>query len=142
MEINRLFYFYFILFFRCSKSIYICFIFKFKFLIYKLFIFLNKNIVDTAIDDNQESSLNPITPEENNHPTGIILRRVGYYTIPPMNELAELVDEDGSCFVDGFTIGRYDYGNVYFPERFNVAGLDIDSIGEILYYYLNSNFIY
>lgn len=49
-----------------------------------------------------------------------------------MNELAELVDEDGSCFVDGFTIGRYDYGNVYFPDRFNVAGLDIDSIGNIL----------
>lgn len=58
---------------------------------------------------------------------------MGYYTIPPMNELAELVDEDGSCFVDGFTIGRYDYGNVYFPDRFNVAGLDIDSIGKNLW---------
>lgn len=47
-----------------------------------------------------------------------------------MNELAELVDQDGSCFVDGFTIGRYDYGNVYFSDRFNVAGLDLDSIGK------------
>jgi len=47
-----------------------------------------------------------------------------------MNELAELVDDDGSCFVDGFTIGRYDFGNVYFPDRLNVAGLDLDTIGK------------
>lgn len=56
-----------------------------------------------------------------------------------MNELADLMDEDGSCVVDGFTIGRYDFGNVYFPDRFNVAGLDLDSIGELPYFY-NSNF--
>lgn len=76
--------------------------------------------------DNQESTNIPYE----NHPTGIKLRRAGYYTIPPMDELAELVDENGLCLVDGFTIGRYDYGNVFFPDRFNVAGLDLDSIGE------------
>jgi len=53
-------------------------------------------------------------------------------TIPPMNELAELMDQDGSCYVDGFTIGRYNYVNVYFPDRFNVAELDLDSIGIII----------
>lgn len=59
-----------------------------------------------------------------------------------MNELIELIDQDGSCFVDGFTIGRYDYGNVFFPDRFNVAGLDLDSIGEMnifIYIYILMN---
>lgn len=91
-----------------------------------------------TVNDNQEPSINSNTPEAEDHPTGIKLKRVGYYTIPPMNELAELVDDDGSCFVDGFTIGRYDYGNVYFPDRFNVAGLDLDTIGKtILFIPLN-----
>lgn len=87
--------------------------------------------LDTVIVDNQEPSIDPNAPQPEDHPTGIKLRRVGYFTIPPMNELAELVNEDGSCFVDGFTIGRYDYGNVYFPDRFNVSGLDLDSIGKL-----------
>uniref|UniRef100_A0A2H8TZV3 Nuclear pore complex protein Nup98-Nup96 n=1 Tax=Melanaphis sacchari TaxID=742174 RepID=A0A2H8TZV3_9HEMI len=88
------------------------------------------NITDTVVIDNQEPSIDSNTEIED-HPTGIKLRRVGYYTIPPMNELAELMDDDGLCFVDGFTIGRYDYGNVYFPDRFNVAGLDLDTIVHI-----------
>lgn len=96
-----------------------------------LILFCLINIVlDTITIDNQEPSIDPNAPEAEEHPSGIKLRRVGYYTIPPMNELAESVDEDGSCFVDGFTIGRYDFGNVYFPDRINVAGLDLDSIGE------------
>ncbi|CAI6376969.1 unnamed protein product [Macrosiphum euphorbiae] len=83
------------------------------------------NITNMVVNDNQEPSIESNSLEV--HPTGIKLRRVGYYTIPPMNELAELVDDDGSCFVDGFTIGRYDFGNVYFPDRLNVAGLDLDT---------------
>lgn len=72
------------------------------------------------------------------------MRRVGYYTIPPLNELVELIDDNGSCIVDGFTIGRYDYGNVYFPDRFNVSGLDLDSIGEsiMLLIYIRHIFLY
>lgn len=99
-----------------------------------LLIYFVENILD-SVNDNQDPLIDPNAPEAEDHPTGIKLRRIGYYTIPPMNELAELVDEDGSCFVDGFTIGRYDYGNVFFPDRFNVAGLDLDSIGKK---YLNS----
>lgn len=87
-------------------------------------------VLDTVIIDHEEPLIDHSVPEAENHPSGIKLRRVGYYTIPPMNELAELVNEDGSCIVDGFTIGRYDFGNVFFPDRFNVAGLDLDSIGE------------
>ncbi|XP_050535736.1 nuclear pore complex protein Nup98-Nup96 [Daktulosphaira vitifoliae] len=81
--------------------------------------------------DNKEPSIDPNIPEAEDHCTGIKLRRVGYYTIPPMNELAELVDDNGACYVDGFTIGRYDFGNVFFPDRINVAGLDLDSIVHI-----------
>lgn len=108
--------------------------------------FHNKNIifnVDTLTINNQEQSIE-FNASEENHPTGIKLKRVGYYTIPPMNELADLMGEDGSCIVDGFTIGRYDYGNVYFPDRFNVAGLDLDSIGElplIIPYFYDSFFL-
>jgi len=58
-----------------------------------------------------------------------------------MNELAELVDDDGSCFVDGFTIGRYDFGNVYFPDRLNVAGLDLDTIGKKRQCFFPLNFL-
>lgn len=38
--------------------------------------------------------------------SGIVLNRVGYYTIPSMDELADMVDENGECIVENFTIGR------------------------------------
>lgn len=38
--------------------------------------------------------------------SGIVLNRVGYYTIPSMDELADMVDENGECTVENFTIGR------------------------------------
>ena len=64
------------------------------------------------------------------HPAGIKLTRPGYYTIPSMEELAQMVDGDGNCFVKELTIGREDYGSVFFFGIVNVAGLDLDSIGE------------
>ncbi|CAH0385420.1 unnamed protein product [Bemisia tabaci] len=65
------------------------------------------------------------------HPTGIILHRVGYYTIPSLEELTPLVDGDGRCIVENFTIGRRNYGNIFYPDSFDVSGLDIDSIVHI-----------
>ena len=41
-----------------------------------------------------------------------------------------MVDGDGNCFVKELTIGREDYGSVFFFGIVNVAGLDLDSIGE------------
>ncbi|XP_054270044.1 nuclear pore complex protein Nup98-Nup96 isoform X2 [Macrosteles quadrilineatus] len=61
-------------------------------------------------------------------PTGITLRRVGYYTIPSMEQLANLLDEEGHCVVDNFTVGRYNYGNIFFPDSFDVSGLNLDDI--------------
>lgn len=44
---------------------------------------------------------------------GIVLNRVGYYTIPSMDELAEMVDDSGECVVENFSVGRK--GNVITP---------------------------
>ncbi|XP_077448682.1 nuclear pore complex protein Nup98-Nup96 isoform X1 [Stigmatopora argus] len=62
------------------------------------------------------------------HPAGIVLRRVGYYTIPSIEELADMVDDGGECVVDNFTIGRKGYGSIFFPGSVNVTGLDLDEI--------------
>lgn len=62
------------------------------------------------------------------HPTGIVLRRPGYYTIPNLDELNEYLDEEGTCVVPNFTIGRKGYGNVYFSESMDVAGMNLDEI--------------
>ena len=40
------------------------------------------------------------------HPAGIILTRPGYYTIPSLEELATMIDDDGRCKVSDFIIGR------------------------------------
>ncbi|KAH8268625.1 hypothetical protein KR026_010539 [Drosophila bipectinata] len=62
------------------------------------------------------------------HPTGIVSRRVGYYTIPSLDDLRSYLDEDGSCVVPNFTVGREGYGNVFFGKEIDVAGLNLDEI--------------
>ncbi|XP_036674150.3 nuclear pore complex protein Nup98-Nup96 [Drosophila suzukii] len=62
------------------------------------------------------------------HPTGIVLRRVGYYTIPSLDDLRSYLAEDGSCVVPNFTVGREGYGNVFFGKEMDVAGLNLDEI--------------
>ena len=62
-----------------------------------------------------------------------MLRRPGYFTDPPMDELAEMVDENGDCFVENFVVGREGYGNVFFEGITNVANLNLDEIGEFFY---------
>lgn len=62
------------------------------------------------------------------HPAGIILTRPGYFTIPSLKQLATMIGPDGRCVVDGFTVAREGYGNVYFPGRTDVTGLNLDEI--------------
>lgn len=57
----------------------------------------------------------------------ITLRRTGYYTIPSIDKLEEYVCGD-TCIVPNFTIGRKGYGNVYFPDPFDIYGLNLDEI--------------
>ncbi|KAF7643759.1 hypothetical protein LDENG_00234110 [Lucifuga dentata] len=48
-----------------------------------------------------------------------------------MEELAELVEENGECVVENFTVGRKGYGSIYFPGEVNVTGLNVDEIVHI-----------
>ncbi|ROT75020.1 putative nuclear pore complex protein Nup98-Nup96 isoform X2 [Penaeus vannamei] len=66
------------------------------------------------------------------HPAGIKLTRSGYFTLPPLDVLAEMLDSDGQCLVENFTVGRYGYGNVCFLGVTDVAGIDLDSVVFIL----------
>lgn len=76
--------------------------------------------------------LSPIQTLDNvpPHPTGVLMTRPGYYCIPSLDELTPQMDENGNCFVEDFTIGREGFGNVFFPGITNVAGMNIDEIGE------------
>lgn len=62
------------------------------------------------------------------HPTGITLKRPGYYTIPPLDELVDYIGSDGSCVVPNFTIGRKGYGNVYYDGPIDIAGMNLDHL--------------
>lgn len=46
---------------------------------------------------------------------GIVLTRVGYYTIPSMDDLVDMVDDSGDCVVENFSVGRK--GNACGPNR-------------------------
>ncbi|CAH0549490.1 unnamed protein product [Brassicogethes aeneus] len=71
------------------------------------------------------------------HPTGIVCTRPEYYTLPALDELTRYVDADGACVVKGFTIGRRGFGNVYFPEEIDVAGLNVDQLVHFRYREIN-----
>uniref|UniRef100_A0A665U9W5 Nuclear pore complex protein Nup98-Nup96 n=1 Tax=Echeneis naucrates TaxID=173247 RepID=A0A665U9W5_ECHNA len=76
----------------------------------------------------EEREEEPLETQQAPHPAGIILNRVGYYTIPSMEDLAESVDEHGECVVENFTVGRKGYGSIFFPGEVNVTGLNLDEI--------------
>ncbi|XP_061485203.1 nuclear pore complex protein Nup98-Nup96 isoform X2 [Rhineura floridana] len=65
------------------------------------------------------------------HPAGIVLTRVGYYTIPSMDELAKMTNDKGECIVTDFTIGRKGYGSIYFEGEVNLTNLNLDEIVHI-----------
>ncbi|XP_028907504.1 nuclear pore complex protein Nup98-Nup96 isoform X1 [Ornithorhynchus anatinus] len=65
------------------------------------------------------------------HPAGIILTRIGYYTIPSMDDLAKVTNERGECIVSDFTIGRKGYGSIYFEGSVNLTNLNLDDIVHI-----------
>ena len=65
------------------------------------------------------------------HPAGIVLRRHGYFTIPSLEELANSTDENGHCDVQDFTIGRENYGNIFFEGPMDISDLNLDELGEL-----------
>lgn len=79
---------------------------------------------NTEIDTMDERPMTPPPP----HPAGLVLTRPGYYTVPSLEVLAELVDDSGDCNVEDLTIGREGYGSIFFPGITNMANLNIDEI--------------
>uniref|UniRef100_A0A8C8M4U7 Nuclear pore complex protein Nup98-Nup96 n=1 Tax=Oncorhynchus tshawytscha TaxID=74940 RepID=A0A8C8M4U7_ONCTS len=77
---------------------------------------------EDSIQEEREEEVQEVPP----HPAGIVLCRVGYYTIPAMDELAKMVDENGVCVVENFTVGRK--GQRVFHGEVNVTGLNLDEI--------------
>ncbi|CAG9790496.1 unnamed protein product [Diatraea saccharalis] len=62
------------------------------------------------------------------HPAGVKLTRPGYYTIPSLQEMIAYMRPDGSCVVPHLTIGRHNYGNVFYDQEIDVTGLDLDAL--------------
>uniref|UniRef100_A0A646QCP4 Nuclear pore complex protein Nup98-Nup96 n=1 Tax=Hemiscolopendra marginata TaxID=943146 RepID=A0A646QCP4_9MYRI len=85
---------------------------------------------DASYDGSQENDSEPelVEGERQPHPAEVVLNRPGYYTIPSLDELAQLVDKNGNCIVENFTIGREGFGNIYFFGLTNVFGLNLDEI--------------
>ncbi|XP_042543539.1 nuclear pore complex protein Nup98-Nup96 isoform X3 [Dipodomys spectabilis] len=83
---------------------------------------------DESLQDDREEI-------ENNsyhmHPAGIVLTKIGYYTIPSMDDLAKITNEKGECIVSDFTIGRKGYGSIYFEGDVNLTNLNLDDIVHI-----------
>lgn len=79
-------------------------------------------------DDELEGASDTSKSSETKNYCGVVQTRPEYYTIPPLEELEQYVDEQGRCMVEGFTVGRVGYGNVYFPDKFDVSGLNLDEI--------------
>nr|XP_045000918.1 nuclear pore complex protein Nup98-Nup96 isoform X2 [Jaculus jaculus] len=78
---------------------------------------------DESLQDDREEIENSTYQT---HPAGIILTKVGYYTIPSMDDLAKITNEKGECIVSDFTIGRKGYGSIYFEGEVNLTNLNLD----------------
>ena len=62
------------------------------------------------------------------HRARIMCSRPDYSTTPSLEELEDMVDDEGNCFVENFTITRVGYGQVRFLQPVNVVGLNLDKI--------------
>ncbi|XP_035288063.1 nuclear pore complex protein Nup98-Nup96 isoform X2 [Anguilla anguilla] len=79
-------------------------------------------------DDSAQEEQEPDAPPAPQHPAGIVLGRVGYYTIPSLEELGSMLNENGDCLVENFTVGRKGYGSIFFPGEVNLTDLNLDEI--------------
>ncbi|XP_043271546.1 nuclear pore complex protein Nup98-Nup96 isoform X2 [Venturia canescens] len=84
-------------------------------------------VFNDTTHDLEESLLSIVQQDWEPNKSKVILRRVGYYTRPPYEKLEDYVHGE-TCVVPNFTIGRKGYGNVYFPDSFDIYGLNLDEI--------------
>ncbi|KYM75978.1 Nuclear pore complex protein Nup98-Nup96 [Atta colombica] len=88
------------------------------------------NLTMQSAESGQETDENSFSMLQSNwsmNMAKVTLRRAGYYTIPSLDKLDDFVCGE-TCIVPNFTIGREGYGNVYFPDSFDVYGLNLDEI--------------
>ncbi|XP_017793152.1 PREDICTED: nuclear pore complex protein Nup98-Nup96 [Habropoda laboriosa] len=89
------------------------------------------DVITQNSDSSQELDENSVSTLQNSNwkvnAAKVMLKRAGYYTIPSLDKLDDYVCEE-TCVVPNFTVGREGYGNVYFPESFDIYGLNLDEI--------------
>ena len=61
------------------------------------------------------------------------MTRPDYYTVPALEELINYKQQDDSCVIKGFTIGRIGYGNVSFPDAVDISNLNLDELVHFRY---------
>uniref|UniRef100_A0A8C1PT99 Nuclear pore complex protein Nup98-Nup96 n=1 Tax=Cyprinus carpio TaxID=7962 RepID=A0A8C1PT99_CYPCA len=83
------------------------------------------SLAEDSIQEERDEELEALRPP---HPAGIVLSRVGYYTIPSMEELGRMLNENGECIVENFTVGRKGYGSVFFSGEVNLTDMNLDEI--------------
>ncbi|XP_059397995.1 nuclear pore complex protein Nup98-Nup96-like [Carassius carassius] len=91
------------------------------------------SLVEDSVQEERDEELEAQKPP---HPagiavfvlSGIVLTRVGYYTIPSMEELGRMLNENGECIVENFTVGRKGYGSVFFSGEVNLSNMNLDEI--------------
>ncbi|CDW57757.1 Nucleoporin2 and Nucleoporin FG domain containing protein [Trichuris trichiura] len=69
----------------------------------------------------------PLSNRRKDH-LGIVCKRAGYYCDPSLEELEEMIGDDGYCVVSNFTVGRENYGSVMWFGPLNVTGLNLDRL--------------
>ncbi|XP_063929550.1 nuclear pore complex protein Nup98-Nup96-like isoform X2 [Zophobas morio] len=91
----------------------------------------------TLIDDDPagaETDTEPPSVTTTNEPeiienaAGVILSKPEYYMYPALKDLQQYMDDNGECVVQGLTIGRRGYGNVYFPDPIDISNMNFDEI--------------
>ncbi|RVE42741.1 hypothetical protein evm_012602 [Chilo suppressalis] len=87
-----------------------------------------ENIDSLSVSEEENVSRRDMPP----HPAGVKLTRPGYFTLPSLQEMIGYMRPDGSCVVPHLTIGRHNYGNVFFDTEIDVAGLDLDALVHFL----------
>ncbi|XP_063392013.1 nuclear pore complex protein Nup98-Nup96 [Cydia fagiglandana] len=89
-----------------------------------------ENIDSLSVSEEESMAREP--PPAAPHPAGVKLTRPGYYTIPSLEEMVAYMRPDGSCVVPHLTIGRKNYGNVFYDCEVDVANLDLDALVHFL----------
>lgn len=84
-------------------------------------------VLDESSHELDESPLSLMQSDYEPNLAKVTLRRAGYFTIPPVDQFEKYVLGE-TCFVPNFTVGRNGYGNVYFPDAFDIYGLNLDEI--------------